>query len=262
MDVTGTPPPQQTELLIDQATGLIDQAATAGITLRLLGGIAVAIRCPSAGHRALKRAYADIDFMAGKGGDLSRLDGFAEQIGYLPEKRFNSLHGRRRRLYFTSDRSSQIDVFISVFEMCHQLPLEERLHVDTPTIPLAELFLSKAQIVELNRKDLLDLLALLADHEVAEHDEDAINGQRIGELCARDWGLWRTVTGTLKKVRAAVEAGDPEHEASGVISSRIDDISEALERAPKSRRWKMRARVGDRVQWYELPEDVHRGAGT
>jgi hypothetical protein len=260
MDAPGTPPPEQTEMLIGQAIGVVEQAESAGITLRLLGGIAVAIRCPSASHRALKRAYADIDFIAGKGGDLARLDGFAERIGYLPEKRFNSLHGRRRRLYFTADRSRQIDVFVSNFEMCHQLPLEERLHVDTPTIPLAELFLSKAQIVELNRKDLLDLFALLADHEVAARDDDAINGSRIGELCARDWGLWRTVTGTLEKLKAALAAHDPETEAADVIATRIDQVSDALEQASKSLKWKTRARVGDRVQWYELPEDVQRGA--
>jgi hypothetical protein len=260
MDATGTPPPTQTGLLIGQAVGLVDRAGAEGIKLRLLGGIAVAIRCPSAAHRTLKRDYADIDFIAGKGGDHSRLDGLVSEIGYLPDKRFNSLHGRRRRLYFTADHSRQIDVFVSNFAMCHQLPLEERLDADSPTIPLAELFLSKAQIFELNHKDMLDLFALLSDHDISDGDDVAINGRRIGELCAKDWGLWRTVTGTLGKLRGVLETHEVEIESEALVADRIGRLTEAMQRAPKSMKWKTRARVGDRVQWYELPEDVRRGA--
>jgi hypothetical protein len=33
-------------------------------------------------------------------------------------------------------------------------------------------------------------------------------------------------------------------------------MSEALEQAPKSRRWKLRDRIGERKRWYELPEET------
>ena len=40
------------------------------------------------------------------------------------------------------------------------------------------------------------------------------------------------------------------------IGQRVDAVLERIEQAPKSRGWKLRARVGERKRWYELPEDV------
>ena len=31
-----------------------------------------------------------------------------------------------------------------------------------------------------------------------------------------------------------------------------------VEKAPKKLKWKMRSMVGEKVPWYELPEEVHR----
>jgi hypothetical protein len=42
------------------------------------------------------------------------------------------------------------------------------------------------------------------------------------------------------------------------ILSRIDHLVEALDGARKTLRWRMRARLGERVRWYELPEEVRR----
>jgi hypothetical protein len=227
--------------------------------IRLIGGIAVALHSPSARHRALRRDYADIDFVAGAV-DRQRLDGLLGGIGYFPDKRFNSIHGKTRRLYFDEGGSRQVDVFMSNFKMCHELPLGERLDVDSPTIPLAELFLTKAQIVQLNEKDLLDLLALLADHPVGEGDDETINADRIAKLCGADWGLAKTVTLTLDRVSEAAAAGAGEIDGPA-IEERAAQIRRAIDEAPKSMRWRARARVGERVPWYELPEDPRRGTG-
>jgi hypothetical protein len=43
------------------------------------------------------------------------------------------------------------------------------------------------------------------------------------------------------------------------ILERLAALKLGLEQAPKSMRWRMRDRVGERVQWYELPEEVRRG---
>jgi len=246
-------------LLTGQATAVVERAESEGVVLRLVGGIAVALHCPSASHRALKRDYADIDFVSGKV-DSAKIDTFLAEIGYFPDKRFNSIHGRTRRLYFDEGGSRQVDVFMSNFKMCHELPLGERLTVDSPTIPLAELFLTKAQIVQLNEKDLLDLLALLADHPVGEGDDETINADRIAKLCGADWGLAKTVTLTLDRVAQAVaaEGGDIDGPA---IASRVEQLRRVIDEAPKSMRWRARARVGERVPWYELPEDPRRGTG-
>jgi hypothetical protein len=245
--------------LLSQATAVVERAQEAGIVIRLIGGIAVALHSPSARHRALRRDYADIDFVAGAV-DRQALDGLLADIGYFPDKRFNSLHGKTRRLYFDEGGSRQVDVFMSHFKMCHELPLGERLDVDSPTIPLAELFLTKAQIVQLNEKDLLDLLALLADHPVGEGDDETINADRIAKLCGADWGLAKTVTLTLDRVTEAVAADSGGIDAPA-IEGRAEQIRRAIDEAPKSMRWRARARVGERVPWYELPEDPRRGTG-
>jgi len=42
------------------------------------------------------------------------------------------------------------------------------------------------------------------------------------------------------------------------VRARIDALHEAIEQAPKSRGWRMRARIGERKRWYEEPEEVDR----
>jgi hypothetical protein len=249
-----TPP-----ILVGQAVAVVERAEQAGVVIRLIGGIAVALHSPSASHRALRRDYADIDFVAGAV-DRQRLDALLAEIGYFPDKRFNSIHGKTRRLYFDESGSRQVDVFMSAFKMCHELPLGERLSVDSPTVPLAELFLTKAQIVQLNEKDMLDLLALLADHSVGAGDDETINAERIAKLCGADWGLAKTVTLTLDRLAEAV-ASDAGRVDAAVVGERVEKIRRAIDQAPKSMRWRARARIGERVPWYELPEDPRRGAG-
>lgn len=154
-----------------------------------------------------------------------------------------------------------MDIFVDSFEMCHELPIGERLLVDSPTVPLAELFLSKAQVVELNEKDMLDLLALLADHPVGAGDEETINVDRIAELTAKDWGLWRTLIGTLEKIEGSLATAALDEPAGSAVGERVSDIRKAISASSKSMKWKARARVGDRVRWYELPEDPRRSVG-
>jgi hypothetical protein len=245
--------------LIRQATAVVERSEQSGVLLRLMGGIAVALHSPSADHRGLQRDYADIDFVSGSA-DGRKFDELFAEIGYMPDKRFNSLNGQTRRLYFDAEGTRQIDLFVTSFRMCHELPLGSRLEVDSPTIPLAELFLSKAQIVELNHKDTLDLFALLSDHRVGSGDDETLNVDRIAELCAKDWGLWRTVTWTLDRLRAILEANPGELDVP-LIDTRIGELIQGIDDAPKSMRWKARARIGDRVQWYELPDDPHRKIG-
>ena len=75
-----------------------------------------------------------------------------------------------------------MDVFVSSFRMCHEIPLEKRLSVDEDTVPLAELLLTKLQIIELNEKDVRDTVALLLEHDVTD-DDAGVNAGHIAELC-------------------------------------------------------------------------------
>jgi hypothetical protein len=248
------------ESLEDEMYRLIDEAQKEGIFLRLVGGLAVKAHCTRAPHRALARAYPDIDFVTDKAGSL-RLEAFLRPRGYTPNKTFNTLNGDRRQLYYDEGRGRQIDVFIGDFSMCHKLPLSGRLRVEPLTIPLAELFLTKAQIVQLNRKDVLDLLALLLDHEVGPSDDESINTAVIADLCAKDWGLYTTLNLTIGKLRDFMARGEAElltEDLKQEINGKLDTLQAAVEAAPKPLAWKMRARVGTRMPWYEEVEEVRR----
>ncbi|MGC8880620.1 MAG: hypothetical protein ACP5R2_15505, partial [Anaerolineae bacterium] len=145
-----------------------------GVLLRALGGLAIHLHCPSTNHRALERCYPDIDLVTLRA-HAPRLEGLMVGLGYTPNRVFNTLNGDRRQMFFDTLRGGQVDVFIGDFEMAHRIPLARRLHLERLTVPLAELFLTKAQIVALNPKDVRDMLALLLDHALGEGDVETIN---------------------------------------------------------------------------------------
>jgi len=245
--------------LEDEMHRLIAAAQQEDIFLRVIGGLAVKVHSPHASHRSLERKYPDIDFVTDKAG-AKKLLSFLAAMDYTPNKTFNTLSGDRRQLWYDEVQGRQIDVFIGDFTMCHTLPLADRLEVEPLTIPLAELFLSKAQIVELNRKDILDLLALLLDHEVGTGDDETINSELISGLCSRDWGLYTTVSMTIQKLRGFLDEDqiDLDEEEAQTVKRRLTTLQKAMDEAPKTMAWKMRARVGTRVRWYEEVEEVQR----
>jgi len=246
--------------LEDEMHRLVEEAQRQGIFLRLMGGLAVKVHCNLAAHRALIRDYPDIDFVTNKEGSL-RLETFLVGMGYAPNKTFNTLSGDHRQLYYDQQRNRQIDVFIGDFHMCHRLPLSDRLEVEPLTIPLAELFLTKAQIVQLNRKDVLDLLSMLLEHDVGPGDRETINSDVIAGLGAKDWGLYTTITQTMAKLRKFMERDEADllsDEVKAQISGRLDTLQAAMDKAPKNMQWKLRSRMGTRVPWYDEVEEVHR----
>src|SRR5437899_3214272 len=175
----------------EEVCRVLDGAAADGFTLRVLGGLAIHLHAPSDLPEGVQRTYKDIDFVTTKGGDRG-LGQFMEGIGYTSNRQFNTLNAGRRLLFYDVPHERQVDVFVGTFKMCHTVPIADRLDVDPLTVPLAELLLTKLQIVHLNEKDQRDILALLLSHPIGEGDDDVINGARIAELLADDWGLWRT----------------------------------------------------------------------
>lgn len=239
--------------VVAEGRRLIGKAAAEGVPLRLLGGVAIGLRAPGELAPAFRRAYADLDFVTSKKSVGATTDLFRTD-GYEPQVAFNALHGGDRLLFFDNENGRQVDVFVGAFSMCHRVPLDNRIEVDPVSIPLAELLLTKLQVVQLNEKDVRDALALLHDHEVGEADGETVNVARVAELCAADWGLWRTITQNLVACRGFADTYDvPDR---GRLDERLDTLLERIDAEPKSRGWKMRARIGDRKRWYDLPEEV------
>lgn len=242
-----------------EAERLIALAQEKAIILRLLGGIAIVLRCPHATHRALSRTYADLDFVAHKK-QARALNDLLVANGYTADRRFNALHGERRLLFFDEARSRQVDVFLGTFEMCHKLSLDQNLNLHPLTLSPADLLLTKLQIIQLNAKDIQDILALLLDFppvESTSHPGDELDVGRIARLCGQDWGWFTTVNDNLDFIVAkAPEFLSPEEAA--IIAQRVEILKRALLEAPKSPGWRLRAVAGRRIPWYELPEEVNR----
>jgi len=237
--------------VVAEGLRLVGIASRLNVPLRLLGGVAVRLHVPEM-PAAVQREYKDLDFATTKkaSGDVQKL---FRDSGYEPHVAFNAMNSKERLLFFDDAHERQVDVFVGSFRMCHEIPFEGRLAVHDASVPLAELLLTKLQIVELNEKDVRDAVALFDGHDLSD-DDTAINQVRVAELCAGDWGLWRTITANLDTVRSHVDRYpiDTRHH----VEDRIARLLDRIEAEPKSRAWKLRDRIGERKRWYELPEEV------
>jgi hypothetical protein len=241
--------------IVEEARRIVAAAHARELPLRLIGGVAIGIRAGDALHPGLAREYKDIDLVTLKGkGKASR--GFLEEMGYSQDRQFNAAHGHDRLLFFDLAHARQVDVFVGAFRMCHTIPITERIALDPNTVPLAELLMTKLQIVQLNEKDLRDIVTILHHHEVAEHDGGTINSAHIAHLCADDWGLWRTSKMNIERAREGLPQYDISPREQEQIRERLDNLWERIEGEPKPRVWRLRDRIGDRKRWYEEPEEV------
>ena len=244
--------------ILDEMNRLLDASRANSLLMRAIGGLAIRVRSGNF-QTFFQREYHDLDFVVQES-ERKKIESFFQEMGYEANRQFNLLNGTKRQIYLDPDRDRHVDVFVGSFEMCHKLPMNGRLDLDPFTVPLAELLLSKAQIVELNHKDALDLASLLLHNETGRDDNGKINLNYIAKLCGQDWGLYKTTSINLKRVEEVVadKALNLTEAERGLISRRISDIYKAFETMPKSLAWQMRDKVGTRVRWYEEVEEVRR----
>jgi hypothetical protein len=239
---------------VAEATRIGRAAGERGLPLRVLGGVAVAILCPSSRRPPLRREYGDIDF-ATTGYAREGVVELMEACGYAGDREFNTLHGHRRLFFWDESNQRQVDVFVDEANLCHRIDLKRRIEVVPLTVSLADLTVLKLQVVETNEKDYLDICAIFADHDLTD-DESGVNGAYIAETSAADWGLWRTLGMVAERSeRFALEL--PDFEAAELVRERLRRLRAELDTVPKTRRWKLRARVGEKKRWYEIPEEVN-----
>lgn len=242
--------------LVKEMHRLIEAAEAKNIQIRAFGGLAVQTHNKK-NHPLFVREYADLDFIVANK-QRREFEAFMPEVGYYPDKEVNLLFGNHRQIYYTAE--TKVDIFVGKFEMCHKIPLENRLTLHPITIPLAELLLSKAQILELNRKDALDIISILLNSETGDDDNGKINLQVINQLFSQDWGLYKTTTINLQRVedlltRKELPLTKDENE---LVISRIHEINDAFEKIQKPLAWQLRDRVGTRVKWYMDVEEVEQ----
>jgi hypothetical protein len=254
-------PPRILADIRDEASSIAAEVAAAGLPARLLGGVAFWLRCPSVRSGPFARDYADLDFAVSKPAS-QRFRAILEGRGYLPDKFFNGLHGATRLYYGAPDGQWSVDIVIDELTMSHRLDLRGQLDGPGPTLTPADLLLTKLQVWEINRKDLGDAACLLADHGLAAGPSpgstagaDEISLARVTAVLGTDWGFCHTAERNLGKV-AELAAAEPVPGAGHDVAAQAGAIQAAIEAAPKSRSWRLRSRIGERVKWYETPEEV------
>lgn len=242
------------EIAVDELLALLEEIAAEaeGARVRALGGIGVFLRTPDA-PPVLRRPIGDLDVVTGRK-SRREVEGALRRLGLRPELEFNTLQGTRRQIWWTQDGRTHVDLFLGEFSMCHAIDFEQRLLDGHRALPAADLLLTKLQIVELNRKDALDAAALLVSHRLGEGDgEETISRARVVEVLAQDWGFYTTATDNLAKLPALIR--DVDERAAEEVAAAGRELVAAVDDAPKSRAFKLRARIGRRVQWYELPDE-------
>jgi hypothetical protein len=240
--------------LASEARRLIDLAGERGIVLRLLGGLAIQMLTPALPPRI--RAGQDLDFGSLRSSRKALIEMLAQE-GYVGDRNFNALYGDKQMYFTHADSGLAIDVMIDRLHMCHTVAFAERATVMPYTLSPTDLLLSKLQIVELNAKDLDDCLRMLVCFDLADA-EDVIDLRVIRDLVGDDWGWFKTISLNLERIRAALVDGSVAVPAGGRLDPdrAVQTLVEALEQTPKSRRWKLRDRIGERKRWYELPEET------
>jgi hypothetical protein len=180
---------------------------------------------------------------------------FFEERGFTINQRMLYLYGKSRQIYYGNE-IPMVEVFYDKLEMNHTIQYGGRLEADSPTLPLAELLLQKIQMVAMNEKDIKDSIVLLRAHDTGEDDNEVINRKAIGERLFSDWGFYHTGTTNLEKIRDALSKYDAlEKEDIAVVDGRLSQLLTYLEGGPKSIKWKLRAKIGTKMQWYNVIDD-------
>ena len=239
---------------------ILQEAKRRGIVLRLFGGMAFEIHCPK--YRYLfddfGREFPDID-VVGCLKQVVEIQKLFLELGFEENKNVMRLFGTQRRIFECPGSRLHVDVILDRLRFCHEIDLRKRLEIDYPTVSLADLFLSKMQIVRINEKDLVDIIILLLEHDLGETDRETINVNYISRLSSHDWGLWKTVTSNLEKTKRLVEKFLKDNPGNiKNVRSKINAVKNYLRESKKSLRWKLRAKIGERIKWYREVEEVAR----
>ena len=235
--------------LVAEAGRILAAARAARLTLGVLGGVGIALRCAAAGLPPLAREYGDIDLAVARG-ERARLEPLMAELGYQPDRETNLLFGRERLIYFDTRRGMHVAVMVDHLHMCHEVPF---VFAKDGNLTAACLLLTKLQVVQTTDKDLRDIVAVLVDLPFGT-EPHAIDLDWLSTLCARDWGLWRTATDVAERVAEFGATLGP-LPGSFALAAQLETLTARLESAPKTLGWKARAAIGRRVQWYELPDE-------
>ena len=240
---------------VAEADRILTQAERKKVTLRLVGGVAIGTSCPSASNEpSLRRTYADVDLVGHKD-QKKQIRQLFQELGYDSRSRFNVMQGDERLVFNDLENMRRVDIFLDIFRMCHTFNLKNRLELNQRTLTLADLVATKLQVVQTTEREYKDLLCLFLDHEIGDSDESTtINGKYLARLAASDWGIYTTFKKSLNQVTDYLKQFPLQDHKKTIILTRILKLQTRLDQEPKSLSWRMRATIGEKAPWYDLPD--------
>jgi hypothetical protein len=237
-----------------EAKRIQSAAQSSGITLKLLGALAIRVQSETARRLGSHRRISDLDFF-GLTKQREQIITLFGQLGYSPAEQFNFANFPRALKFFDSG-GQHVDVWLDKFEMCHRFDFSTRLDGSESTLKIEDLLMTKLQIVELNEKDIIDIACLLTDHELNK-ERAGIDAGYVATICSADWGIYKTFTTNIKKIlrllnRSEVTIGLNEKQLKALVA-KLTKLLEKIETSRKTLGWRMRAKIGERKVWYDRP---------
>ena len=250
-DQHGSPPLKDMQ---EEGRRIVDHARERSVQLRLMGGLAVRVHCTSSAF--CDRPYSDIDLI-GLSSQTAQIEQVFGELGYIPDKEFNALHGGQRLKYLDEVNDRHVEVFLDKFRMDQTLDFRGRLGIDPYTISLSDLFVTKIQVVKMDEKDFHDLFSLLRDHKIGTDDrEGVVNARYISQLCAHDWGLYHTVLKNLDRLPEFYDHYHLDKVEMESMDRKLWVLRLMIIEEPKGPLWRARNRLGERLPYYEEVERV------
>ncbi len=245
--------------LADEGRRICHESTRRGLTLRLFGGVGFYLQ--TSDHALFEQLgrdpIHDLDFI-GLSAERGGYKQLFQDLGYeIDWDLLVAGEGRRFLFRKSGETPVEVDLFIDRLEMCHTLDLRERLALHPETLPLVDLLLQKLQIVDLTQKDMADVVVLLVTHDLGTSQGNQIDIAHAATLLSDDWGFHYTVMRNVTRIKEFVESAPLKDDVRGTALDRLDRFARTVEDSPKTRKWKLRARVGTRKKWYQdVEEDI------
>ena len=246
---------EQERQIIQVVENILSIAEKQNIILRLTGSLAIRMQASEFKYIEYEnnRWLNDIDLVV-YDKDILKVQKLMTDLDWIENQGVLRLFGDKRRIFDHPSEDLHADVFINKLIFCHTIDLRGKLEQCESTVDLIYLLLGKLQIVEINRKDLIDALLLLRSFNL----NDQLDIVQLVRLCSRDWGWWRTVTMNLGKLDDFIEVCLSRDNDRKDVKNKINLIREKIAAQPKSLGWKLRSKIGDRIKWYNDVEEVQR----
>jgi hypothetical protein len=238
---------------IAEAIRIIDIARKKGAILRLIGGLAVRNHCEIIDF--CERDYGDID-LVGLKKHFKKINETFKELGYKENRNVAIATSGQQMQFYKEDLEDHVDVFLDTFRMEHDVVLKDRLTLEDYTISISDILITKLQIYTMNEKDLRDILTIIKDVSLGEEDKSGIiNVKYIAKLCSSDWGLYIDILSNIDKCLNLIHHYNLSPEEVEQIQNKLKKIKEIIEKEPKTRRWKLRAKIGKKKAWYRVVEE-------